>query len=120
MEDQKSFEYSFTQKNKMLVVSLSGEISSPALAALEACRQEIIGKTDVASVVLFFQDVEAISMDAIPLIAQIQRDIRLKPAELRLCIRENLREKLVRMGVVRGLEVADDLRTALLSFSSSA
>lgn len=118
MEDQKSLFYSLTQKNRMLVVSLTGEISSNALAALESCRQEILAKKDAACIVLFFQDVESISSDAIPLLAQIQRDIRQKPAELRLCLKEALREKLVRMGVVRGLEVAEDLRSALLSFSS--
>ncbi|WP_413944398.1 STAS domain-containing protein [Bdellovibrio sp. HCB-162] len=120
MEDQKSFHYSFNQKNNMLVVSLTGEITSQVLPSLEACRQELLGKHEVSRVVLYFQDIEAISMDAIPLIAQIQREIRSKPADLRLCLKENLREKLVRMGVVRGLEVADDLKTALLSFSRAA
>lgn len=117
MEEQKSFQYSFNQKNGMLVVSFSGEINTPVLPALEACRQELLAKTEVSCVVLYFQDVEAISSDAIPWLAQVQREIRLKPAEVRLCsLRENMRERLVRMGVVRGLEIAEDLRTALLSF----
>lgn len=118
MEDQKSFQYSFNQKNKMLVVSFSGEINTPVLPALEACRQELLAKREISCVVLYFQDVDSISADAIPWLAQVQREIRLKPAEIRLCsLRENLRERLVRMGVIRGLEVADDLKSALLSFS---
>ncbi len=57
------------------------------------------------------------SAEAISVLAQMQRDIRSKPAELRLCaLRENIRTKLIRMGVVRGLEVVDDLKTALMSF----
>lgn len=118
MEDQKSLVYSLTQKNKMLVVSLTGELSNNALSTLESCRKEILSKEDATFVVLYFQEVENISSDVISLLAQMQRDIRQKPAELRLCLKESLREKLVRMGVVRGLEVAEDLRSALLSFSS--
>ncbi|WP_415062137.1 STAS domain-containing protein [Bdellovibrio sp.] len=121
MEDQKSFQYSFNQKNNMLVVSLVGQITAQVLPALEACRQELLSKREVRCVVLYFQDVESISMDAIPLIAQMQREIRLKPADLRLCaLPLGLREKLVRMGVVRGLEVAEDLKSALLSFNRAA
>lgn len=121
LEDQKSFQYSFNQRNNMLVVSFSGEISTPVLAALEACRQELLSKSEVRCVVLYFQDVGSISTDAIPWLAQVQRDIRLKPAEVRLCaLPGTLRERLVRMGVVRGLEVADDLKSALLSFSRAA
>ncbi|GEM_PF-1554509 len=121
MEDQKSFHYTFSQKNTMLVVSLCGEITSHVLPALEACRQELSSKQEVSHVVIHFQDVASISLDAIPLLAQIQREIRAKPANLRLCsLPENLRQKLVRMGVVRGLEVADDLKTALLSFTRAA
>lgn len=121
LEDQKSFQYSFNQCNNMLVVSFSGEISTPVLAALEACRQELLSKSEVRCVVLYFQDVGSISTDAIPWLAQVQRDIRLKPAEVRLCaLPGTLRERLVRMGVVRGLEVADDLKSALLSFSRAA
>lgn len=121
LEDQKSFQYSFNQKNNMLVVSLAGQITAQVLPALEACRQELLSKQEVSCVVLYFQDVDSISMDAIPLIAQMQREIRLKPASLRLCaLPVGLREKLVRMGVVRGLEVAEDLKSALLSFSRDA
>ncbi|WP_253696954.1 STAS domain-containing protein [Bdellovibrio bacteriovorus] len=117
MEDQKSFQYAFNQRNNMLVVSLTGEITSQVVPALEACRQELLGKKDFSRVVIYFQDVDAISLDAVPVLAQMQREIRAKPADLRLAsLRESLKEKLIRMGVVRGLEVADDLKTALLSF----
>lgn len=121
MEEQKSFQYSFNQRNNMLVVSFSGEINTPVLSALEACRQELLAKSEVRCVVLYFQDVRSISTDAIPWLAQVQRDIRLKQAEVRLCaLPGTLRERLVRMGVVRGVEVADDLKSALLSFSRAA
>ena len=105
----------------MLVVSLAGEISNHVVPALEACRQEILAKEDVNCVVLYFQNVGQISPDGISMLAQIQREIRAKPANLRLCaLNENLRTKLLKMGVVRGVEFTDDLKEALLSFGRAA
>ncbi|MBO9665455.1 MAG: STAS domain-containing protein [Bdellovibrio sp.] len=105
----------------MLVVSLTGEISSYVVPALEACRQEILAKEEVRCVVFYFQNVDQISAEAIAWLAQVQREIRAREADLRLCsLKDTLREKLVRMGVVRSLEVTDDLKTALLSFGRAA
>ncbi len=117
MIEEKSFQYVLNIKNKMLVVSLQGDMTSYILPALEALRQEILSKKEVQCVVLYFEQVDAISSDAVPLLAQMQREIRIKPAELRLCaLKVPLRERLIRMGVVRGLEVTEDLRSALNSF----
>lgn len=89
--------------------------------ALEACRQEILSKEEVRQVVFYFQNIDRISTEALASFAQLQRDIRAKPADLRLCsMKSPLREKLLRMGIVRGLEVADDLKAALLSFPRAA
>ncbi|MGE5086099.1 MAG: STAS domain-containing protein [Bacillota bacterium] len=121
MNEQTSFNYKINQKNHMLVVSLTGEISNHVVPALEACRQEILAKEDVNCVVLYFQNVGQISPDGISMLAQIQREIRSKPAHLRLCsLNEALRTKLMKMGVVRGMECADDLKEALLSFGRIA
>jgi anti-anti-sigma regulatory factor len=122
LEDQKSFNYSISHKNKMLVVSFTGEEMSPVVVpALEACREEILSKGEVSQVVFYFQNVDRISNEALASFAQLQRDVRAKPADLRLCsMKVPLREKLVRMGVVRGLEVAEDLKSALLSFPRTA
>ncbi|WP_413578188.1 STAS domain-containing protein [Bdellovibrio sp. HCB290] len=122
MEDQKSFNYSISHKNRMLVVSFSGEeMSAGVVPALEACRQEILAKEEVKQVVFYFQNIDRISTEALSSFAQLQRDIRAKPADLRLCsLKDSLREKLLRMGIVRGLEVAEDLKTALLSFPRAA
>ncbi|WP_246845889.1 STAS domain-containing protein [Bdellovibrio sp. ZAP7] len=122
MEDQKSFNYSISHKNKMLVVSFSGEEMSPVVVpALEAVRAEILAKEEVVQVVFYFQNIDRISNEALASFAQLQRDVRAKPADLRLCsLKESLREKLLRMGVVRGLEVAEDLKSALLSFPRAA
>jgi anti-anti-sigma factor len=119
--DQKSFNYVISHKNDMLVVSFQGDMTSAILPGLEACRSEILSKKEIRCVVLYFGDVPLISSDAIPLISQIQREVRAKPADLRLVgLKENIREKLVKMGVVRGMEIADDLRTALMSFARAA
>ncbi|WP_413560909.1 STAS domain-containing protein [Bdellovibrio sp. HCB209] len=122
MDDQKSFNYSISHKNKMLVVSFTGEeMGSVVVPALEACRQEILSKEEVRQVVFYFQNIDRISSEALASFAQLQRDIRAKPADLRLCsLKGALREKLVRMGMVRSLEVTEDLKSALLSFPRAA
>lgn len=122
MEDQKSlFQYSFVQKNGTLVVSLSGEMSPFILPSLEACRQEMLLKDDFRQVVFLFQGVPEISSAAIPWIAQIQREVRLRKAELRLVnLQGGIRDRLIKMGVVRGMEVSEDLKSALLSFARAA
>ncbi|QDK39681.1 hypothetical protein DOE51_06570 [Bdellovibrio sp. NC01] len=105
----------------MLVVSFTGELTPVVAPGLEACRQEILAKPEVKCVVFYFQDVGSVHPDAIPVLAQMQRDIRSRGLELRLCsLKQPLREKLVRMGVVRGMEVTDDLRSALISFGKVA
>ena len=121
MDEQKSFNYVISHKNDMLVVTFQGDMTSSILPGLEACRSEILSKKEIRCVVLYFGDVGLISSDAIPLVAQIQREVRAKPAELRLVgLKENIRERLVKMGVVRGMEIADDLRAALTSFPRAA
>lgn len=121
MEEQKSFNYVLSQKNEMLVVRFQGDMTAVVLPGLEACRSEILSKKEIRCVVLYFGEVQQISSDAIPLIAQIQREVRAKPADLRLVgLRESIRDRLVKMGVVRGMEVAEDLKAALLSFPRAA
>ena len=121
MIEQESFRYSLSYKNKMLVVSLNGEITNEVLPALEACRSEIQALEEVEGVVLYFCDVPAISDGGVQLLAQIQREIRARPADLRLVsLRESLRTKFERMGLIRALELVEDLKTALLSFRKVA
>lgn len=100
----------------MLVVSFTGDLTSQVLPSLEACRDDV-RKSKATQIVLFFQQVESLSSEAISFFTQLQRDIRMKPAELRVCgLRPNIRERLVKMGIIRGLELAEDLKSALLSF----
>ncbi len=115
---QKSFTYSFNQQKHTLVVTLDGDLHSDVMPALEALKVEILGKKEIRQVVLYFKEVTIISTDAISILALMQREIRAMPAELRLCsLEDKIKERLVRMGVVRGLELTDDLRSALLSLN---
>jgi anti-anti-sigma factor len=121
LEEQKSFNYVLSHKNDMLVVSFQGDMTTVVLPGLEACRTEILSKKEIRCVVLYFGEVGLISSDAIPVLAQIQRDVRARPADLRLVgLKESIRERLVKMGVVRGMEISEDLRSALMSFARTA
>ncbi len=121
MDDPKSICYTLTEKSNMLVVSFNSDLNSELAASLDVCREEILKKAHIQNVVLFFQSVDSMSSDVISLLTQMQREIRSKPAELRVCaLRPNLKEKLIKMGIVRGLELSDDLKTALLSFQRAS
>jgi len=113
--------YSINERNHMMVVTFSGDLTSASLDDLESCRKEILGKKEIKNVVLYFQDVAQLSTDVIPYLTLLQRNIRSMPSEIRLCgLKPGIREKLLKTGVIRGLEVSDDLRTALLSFPKAA
>lgn len=113
--------YSVSEKNHLLVVSFAGDLTGLVLPSLEVCRQEITAKRHITCVVLYFQQVTVISTEVVSYLAQLQREIRLKKKDLRLCgLKTNLRERLIKMGVVRGLEVVEDLKSALLSFDRAA
>ena len=122
MDAQKSFNYTLSHKNKMLVVSFTGELSPGVVPGLEACRLEVLAKKDdVKCIVLYFQGVSSVSPDAITVLAQMQREFRSSGMDLRLCaLKEALRDKLIRMGIVRGMECTEDLKTALLSVGRQA
>ncbi len=105
----------------MLVVSLTGEITSEVMAAFETCRQQIQDQQDLRTLILYFQNVSTICPEGVQVLAQIQREARARPAEIRLVsLSENLRARLVKMGVVRSLELSEDLRAALMSFVRAA
>lgn len=113
--------YTLSEKNEMLVVIFTGNLGSDSMPSLDVLRAEILRKEQVTQVVLFFQRVEIMSADVISSLTQLQRDIRQKPSELRICaLSPSLKERLLKMGIVRGLELQDDLRTALLSFARSS
>lgn len=121
LEDQKSFQYSLNHKSSMLVVSLNGEITSQVMPAFETCRQQIQDVPELRTLIIFFQNVSAICPEGVQILAQIQREARARPAEIRLVsLSESLRGRLVKMGVVRSLELSEDLRSALMSFVRAA
>jgi len=116
-----NLQYSINEKNHMLVVTFTGELSSSCLDQLESCRKEILSKKGIKNVVLYFQQVPTVSTDVIPFLTLLQRNIRAKPSEIRLCgLKPVIREKLLKTGVIRGLEIAEDLKSALMSFPKAA
>ena len=114
MEDPKSFNYVLSHKKGLLLLSLRGDLTPGILPGLEACRAEILSKTGFTRAVFYLADVTQIHSDAIPLITQIFRDVRTRAANLQLVgLKPNMRDRFVKMGVVRESEVSADLKAAL-------
>ena len=114
--DLASFSYFISHKGPILVASLSGLVESEARDLLAQCKAEIEHRlTDnIQGVVLNFSGVTGIANDLVPFWAQLQGMIRSHSVELRLCgIEMSLKEKLMKMGIVRAAETTNSLKDAL-------
>jgi anti-anti-sigma regulatory factor len=119
MSLSKDLTYFVSEKNRFLVVSLTGWISDSSLPTLQEI-ENIVGASQASLVVLNLNGVTAISPTTIPQLATLQQRIRKRPADLRLCgVAENLRHLLNRRGIIRLNELADNLEFALQSWQSA-
>lgn len=117
-EDRVEFDYFISEKNEFLVVSFLGKIDNNCLDKLSNLKQEILSKEQVKFVVLNFRDSIDIVGEAIQAFTHFQKDIRAKPAELRVCgLNPNIKDKLIRLGLLRGNEIVDNLNVAIQSLA---
>jgi anti-anti-sigma regulatory factor len=106
--------YTVTIHNPMLVILFSGTFSVSCVETLEQCKDEALQTQEVSYVIVDFSNVKNFSLDGVPALAQFQKTIRARQLELRLCgLSEELRAKLVRLGVVRQAELSPSLKDAL-------
>lgn len=107
-----------SEQKQILVATLVGTLERRSTPILEECAQEI-AKRDVRWVILNFRDVpKDLDLSLIPLLARIQKQIRARPAELRLAaIHPELKKILFDRGILRQEELCDNLAQALQSLS---
>lgn len=109
------FEYFMSEKDGIVVATLVGDLTPGVVPLLEQCRLELESKKDLKLVVLYFRDVNVIESEVIHAFTHLQKSARSK-AVLRLSsIKPHIRENLLRMGIVRKQELADNLQEALSS-----
>ena len=112
-ETENLFQYFISTNTPFAVVTFVGEMNKEASELLNECEQKI---QDISAkfYILYFRDVTGIAMESIPFLASLQQKLRAK-GELRLCsLRPDVKDKLTKMGVVRGKELTDNLKATLL------
>ncbi len=112
-DQQQEFQYLVSSKGPVIVVTFVGELKSNCLGKLEACQSEVLGNESAKYFILYLRDVPNITADVNLFFTQFQKNIRSK-GSLRLCsVTPVLREKLTKLGIIRNLEVVNNLRLAL-------
>ena len=109
---QTDFQFLISAKGRAVLVTLIGEMKNSSLAKLEECQREVLKDGNLNYFVFYFRDVPNVTIDAIPFLTQFQKNIRLK-GELRICsLRPELKDKLIKLGVVRSAELVNNLQSA--------
>ena len=103
-----------------MVVSFVGTWDKDCLDKLSSCESELNGHENIKFVILYFREVPNMSLEAISFLTTFQKKIREKRT-LRICsLHPDLRQKLSKMGVVRGMELTDNLQATLLDLKRVA
>jgi anti-anti-sigma regulatory factor len=119
MENSTSeFQYFVAANAPFLVVSFVGRIDKDCLDKLEKAEAEMNSQENLKYIILYFREVPNVSLEAISALTGMQRRIREK-YQLRICsLRPDLKQRLIRMGVVRGLELTDNLQSTILDLKN--
>lgn len=110
-----------SQKAFILLISLAGPINRSTASVLDQLIEDV-EKRSPGWVVLNMRDVGAtIERTQYPAFAKLQKTIRDKGAELKICsVHPDLKKTLVDAGLLRGNEIANNLPEALQSLSPKA
>jgi anti-anti-sigma regulatory factor len=98
-------------------VNLVGSMQQVSVAqSIDEIKQELLAKEKVKLVVLNFAQVTAITSELVPALTSLQKSVRSKPSELRMCgFQVSLKEKISKFGILRANEMAEDLKQAISS-----
>lgn len=111
------FQYFIAPKKPALIVTFVGDMDQSAIQKMNECRSEITALSSDAKFAIFnFRDVGNVNGEVIAVITQIQIDLRARGLDLRISsINPTTRDKLLKMGVIRSSELANNLKEALIS-----
>jgi anti-anti-sigma regulatory factor len=109
-----SFHFSIHRRESTVVALLSGKIQVTDLQEFSNFQTMLFSQTGLKIVLLDFSQVQAITLDAVPALVQLQKLVRVEKLHLRLCgMNEDLKEKLSRLGVIRSSELSTSLKSAV-------
>ena len=112
------FDYVVSEKNGYIVVSLAGRLDESVLPKLSALHQQLENNEVSKRLVLNMQELAEFSKDVVRAFALLQKSVRDKKIEMRVCsLQPSVKDVLEKAGVLREREVMDNLQTALLSLA---
>jgi anti-anti-sigma factor len=110
------FGFYLSEKQQFLVVTFSGALIKATLPEFQKCEKQIL-ESQAKYIVLNFQELQQMDLTAIRPLAQLQKQIREKPAQLKICaIQKKFCDLLTEAAAVRPQELCQDLAQALKSF----
>lgn len=109
------FNYHISQGKDIFVISLTGVLNGKATKQFQECLAKI-EEADCRFLVLNFKDTTHIDSTAYRHLVQLQHSVRKdKGKAVRLCgINPSWKSLLVDNGIIRGSEIVDSMRAALL------
>jgi anti-anti-sigma regulatory factor len=118
VEAENSFSYQICGSSAVVIVNLTGILSSESIETIQALQGTLVANTDLKSVILNFSEIHSLSQDAIPSIAQLQKAVRDRRVELRMCsMKISVKEKLGKAGILRNNEICEDSKAAIYSLT---
>lgn len=114
------FQYLLALNKPLLIVTFIGDMDQSTVEIMASCRKEVAETPDIKFVIFNFRDVSNVNGESIAALTQMQIDIRSRGCELRISsLKPAIRDKLLKMGVIRSSELANNLREGLLSMVSN-
>lgn len=118
MTQTEKFKYSISKTDGILVACFAGVLNFEGISDFHGAIKEIFSEPSIRFIAVDFFQVQNITMDAIPAFLQFQKIARDRKQDLRLCgMNEDLKEKLLKLGVVRRNELSVSLREAVVAAS---
>jgi anti-anti-sigma factor len=115
-EPEEKLEYFLSEKQQFLVVSLVGSLTKSTQAEIQKCEDAILASA-AKYIVLNFHDLKEMDLTGIRPLVQLQKRIREKPAQMRLCfVKTEIFNILDGAAAIRPQELCGDLVQALKSF----
>ena len=114
MSQNENFEFFISKKNFVLVVAFSGSLNAHALPEFEKCRQSLTEDKGIRFIAIDLTNLENLSADAVSPFVQLQKNLRDSKIEFRISgMNDNLKEKLLNLGVLRSQELTKNLKESL-------
>lgn len=115
-QENKGLDYFISQKDGYVVVCFIGAMSRTTTEVLELCQKELL-ETAAANVVLSFHYVSEVEVSAFPPLVKLQRTIRDRAQNLRVCqLKPEIKKLLLQAAAIRFEELFESLSEALHSF----